>query len=35
MLTRKRSTAVVKKKLTNFDHLALSKPKKQIASGLH
>jgi len=34
MLTRKRSTAVVKK-LTNFDHLALSKPKKQIASGLH
>jgi len=36
MVTCKRSSAVVKK-LTNYDHLVLSKTKKQtqVASGLH
>ena len=37
MVTCKRSPAVVKK-LTNYEHLALSKPKSkqtQVASGLH
>ena len=36
MVTRKRSASVVKK-LTNYEHLALSKTKKQpqVASGLH
>ena len=36
MVTCKRSVAVVKK-LTNYEHLALSKTKKQtqVASGLH
>jgi len=36
MVTCKRSAAVVKK-LTNYEHLALSKTKKQtqVASGLH
>jgi len=36
MVTCKRSAAV-SKKLTNYDHLALSKTKKQtqVASGLH